>query len=88
MSLLTVRICTGRACSERYSAFIEKRLDADRAFYHYDEDVELENCLCQGRCKEWPTVVFGSDVHVGQNPVKSSEILRRKVDEARKRLKK
>ncbi len=52
MSLITVRICTGRSCSERYASFIEKRLEGDRAFYGYGEDVEIEKCLCQGRCKE------------------------------------
>ncbi len=33
MSLITVRICTGRSCSERHSVFIQKRLEGDRGFY-------------------------------------------------------
>ena len=88
MSLITVRVCTGRSCSERYASFVQKRLEGDREFYHYGDDVEIETCMCQGRCKEWPTVAYGNDIQVGQNPVKASETLRKKVEEARKRLKK
>lgn len=86
MSVINVKVCGGRSCSEHFSEFIKKRLEADRDFYAYGDDVEIETCLCQGRCKEWPTVVFGSDVQIYQNPVKSSEILRKKVAEARKRI--
>ncbi len=88
MSFLTVRVCTGRSCSERYSSFIQKRLEGDREFYWYGDDVEIESCMCQWRCKEWPTVSYDNDLHFGQNPVKASEILRKKVEEARRRLKK
>ena len=86
MALINVKVCTGRACSERFSPFIQKRLEADKEFYKYGDGVEIESCLCQWRCKEGPTVVYGNDVHVGQNPVKASEILKKKVAEARKRF--
>ena len=86
MSLITVKVCTGRSCSERNSKYIITRLEWDKEFYSYGEDVEIESCLCQGRCKEGPTVAFGNDIQIYQNPVKASEILRKKVAEARKRL--
>ncbi len=85
MSELVVKVCTGRACSDRHSPYIEKRLRADVDFYGYGSDVVIETCLCQGRCKEGPTVVFQNDVQTYQNPVKSSEILRKKVAEWKKR---
>lgn len=88
MPWITVKICKGRSCTERHSEYIEKRLIADKDFYHYtDEEVTIESCLCQGRCKEGPTVVFSNDVQVGHNPVRASEMLRKKVEELRKRLK-
>lgn len=87
MSLLTVRVCTGNSCSERNSKYIITRLEWDKEFYGYGEDVHVESCLCQGRCKEWPTVSFDNDIQIYQNPVKSSDILRKKVAEARKRIK-
>ena len=87
MSLITVKVCTGRSCSERNSKYIITRLEWDKEFYSYGEDVEIESCLCQGRCKEGPTVAFGNDIQIYQNPVKASEILRKKVAEARKRIK-
>ncbi|MBX9808999.1 (2Fe-2S) ferredoxin domain-containing protein [Candidatus Gracilibacteria bacterium] len=87
MQSIQVKVCGGRACSERHSEYIKKRLEADIEFYKYNEDeVTIESCLCQGRCKEGPTVVYGNDVQIYQNPVKSSEFLRKKIMEARKRI--
>ncbi len=87
MQPINIKICTGRSCSERHSEYIQKRLEADREFYHYNEDeVVIETCLCQWRCKEGPTVVYGTDVQIYQNPVKASELLKKKIMEARKRI--
>ncbi len=87
MSQLTIKVCKWRSCSERFSDFIEKRLISDTEFYHFSDDIaSIESCLCQGRCKEWPVVVFNNDVQVAHNPVRSSEMMRKKVDEIRKRL--
>ncbi len=87
MQAINVKICTGRSCSERHSEYIHKRLEADKEFYHYQEDeILIETCLCQGRCKEGPTVIYGGDVQLYQNPVKASELLKKKVMEARKRI--
>ncbi len=86
MSLITVSICKGRSCVDRGSEYIEKRLSADKDFYIYNDDVEVTACTCQGRCKEWPIVIYGNDVQAYQNPVKSSEMLRKKIEEARRRL--
>ena len=87
MSAITVKICTGRSCTERHSEYISKRLTADIDFYSYGDDVEIESCLCQGRCKEGPTVAYGNDIQSYQNPIKASELLRKKVAEVRKRMK-
>jgi NADH:ubiquinone oxidoreductase subunit E len=87
MSLITVKVCTGRSCTERNSKYIINRLEGDTVFYGYGDDVAIEPCMCQGRCKEGPTVAFGNDIQIYQNPVKTSELLRKKVAEARKRLK-
>ena len=87
MQPINIKICTGRSCSERHSEYIQKRLEADREFYHYsDDEVLIETCLCQGRCKEGPSVVYNNDIQIYQNPVKASELLRKKVMEARKHI--
>ncbi len=57
------------------------RLEWDKVFYSYPDELTFETCMCQGRCKEGPTVVYDNDIQVSQNPVKASEILRRKVNE-------
>jgi NADH:ubiquinone oxidoreductase subunit E len=87
MTPITVKICKWRACTERFSPFIEKRLLADKDFYSYPADVIIEDCLCQGRCKEWPTVVYDTDVQTYMNPIKASEMLRRKVGEWKNKIK-
>jgi NADH:ubiquinone oxidoreductase subunit E len=87
MQPTNVKICTGRSCGERHSEYIQKRLEADREFYWYkEEELVIETCLCQGRCKEGPTVVYNNDIQIYQNPVKASEILHKKIIEARKRI--
>lgn len=86
MQSINVKICTGISCSDRHSEYIQKRLEADKEFYHYTEDeVITDTCLCQWRCKEWPIVVYGNDIQIYQNPVKSSELLRKKITEWRKK---
>jgi NADH:ubiquinone oxidoreductase subunit E len=80
-----IKICSWKSCTERFSPFIKKRLDADTAFYWYPQAIILEDCLCQWRCKEWPTVVFDNDIQVGMNPIKASEILRKKVNDWKNR---
>ncbi len=86
MSSFIVKICKWRSCSERHADYIEKRVLADIDFYNYGDLVTIESCMCQGRCKEGPTVGFWNDIQVGQNPIKTSEILKKKVAEIRKRL--
>jgi NADH:ubiquinone oxidoreductase subunit E len=88
MSEYVIKVCHGRSCTERFAPFIKKRLEADRGFYDYPSDVVVEECLCQGRCKEGPTVVFDNDVQIYMNPIKASEMLRRKVSEWKNREKK
>lgn len=81
MSQYIVQVCHGRSCIERFSPCIRKRLDGDVVFYSYPEEIVIENCLCQNRCKEGPVVSFEKDIHVGVNPIKASEILKKKVQE-------
>lgn len=80
-----IKICSGKSCTERFSPFIKKRLEADKGFYGYPDELIIEDCLCQWRCKEWPTVVYDNDVQVGMNPIRASEILRKKVNDWKNR---
>lgn len=79
-----IKVCTGKRCSEKFSWYIIKRLEADKKFYHYDENIKIEPSACMGRCENWPNVNFGDEVIGQQNPIKSSEILRKKIEEWKK----
>lgn len=79
-----VKICHGKSCSERFSKYILTRLEADKEFYKYGENVKIETSLCMGRCNFWPNINIDGEIISGQNPIKSSEILKKKVEEWKK----
>ncbi|GAB0175250.1 MAG: hypothetical protein HHAS10_11290 [Candidatus Altimarinota bacterium] len=85
MQTKVIKVCQGKSCSERFSSFIKKRLLADTAFYGYPDELVIEDCHCQNRCQEGPTVIFDNDIQVGMNPIKASEILRKKVNDWKNR---
>jgi len=85
MKQKTIQVCHGKSCSERFSSYIFDRLQKDQEFYAYPSEVVIEKCLCQGRCEQSPTVVFDGDIQTRMNPIKASEILRKKVAEWKKR---
>lgn len=85
---MLIQVCRGKSCSERHSQYIASRLHADKSFYGYPDDVIIEDCFCQGRCKEWSTVVFDGNTEVHMNPIKASEMLRKKVAEAKRKIQK
>lgn len=80
----TIKVCTGKRCSEKFSWYIIARLKADKKFYNYDENIRIESSLCMGRCESWPNVNFDGEIIGWQNPIKSSEILRKKIEEWKK----
>ena len=47
----------------------------------------VERCTCQGRCKEGPVVAYDRDVQTRMNPVKASELMRKKVEMIKNQMK-
>lgn len=41
-----IKICTGKRCASRFSEYIFNRLEADKKFYNYDENISIEKSLC------------------------------------------
>jgi len=46
----TIQVCTGKACSGRFSEYIKVRLESDKKFYNLPK-VDVVNCPCTGNCK-------------------------------------
>ncbi len=76
---MEIKICKGRSCSERHTEYIANRIERDLVFYNI-EGVNVTSCLCQWRCKEGPVVLFDNDIQSRMNPVKASELLRKKIE--------
>lgn len=84
MSKKVVRICHGRKCRERFASYILTRLEKDLELSGDADVVSIETCMCQGRCIDAPVVVYDGHVECRQNPVKASEMLRKKLQEWKK----
>ncbi len=78
-----IKVCHGKTCSEKFSKYILARLEADKDFYGY-ENISIEKGICMGKCDFWPNVNIDWEIFSAQNPVKSSEILKKKVEEWKK----
>lgn len=81
MKAPTLRVCTGKVCTESFSSYILTRLEADKEFYSYDPAVRIESAPCMGQCQQWPNISLDNEIHHRQNPIKASELLRKKVAE-------
>lgn len=79
---MKVQVCTGKSCTDRFSPYIESRLQNDKKMYNF-ETLMIENCPCQWRCKEGPVVVFDGKIEVHMNGIKASKML---VDKLKKKL--
>ena len=80
----TVKVCHGKSCTERFSPYILDRLEKDREFYGYPAELVIEKCFCQGKCEVSPTVVFDGDIQTRMNPIRASELLRKKIQDWKK----
>lgn len=76
-----IKVCGGKTCSSRFSEYIINRLEADKKFYKYDENIVIEKCICLGKCDFGPNIKIDNEIFSGQNPIKASELLAKKAQE-------
>ncbi len=72
---MKVQVCTGKMCSERFSSYIIDRLEKDKEFFK-TKNLEVEECMCTGNCKNWPAVLFNGELQLRTNPITASDIAR------------
>ena len=77
---MKVKVCTWKTCSERWSEYIIKRLENDKEFFDLD-DLEIESSPCMWWCKEWPNIVIWNEKFKKMNPLKTSDLLFKKLKE-------
>ena len=68
----TIQVCTGKACSGRFSEYIKTRLESDKKFYNMP-NIDVVNCPCTGNCKVGPCAIFGNEeVSIHVDPARAS----------------
>ncbi len=73
---MEVKICTGKACSSRYSKYISARLENDKKF-HDMKKLTISECACMWQCKKWPNIKIKNQVHNYMNPANASGITKK-----------
>lgn len=43
----TIKVCTGKSCSERFSKYILARLLADKSKFDKNDTIAIEECGCR-----------------------------------------
>lgn len=70
---MKIQVCTGKICKERYSEYIQARLERDKEFFSLDNLI-IEQCTCLWACKEWPNMLVDGKLEIHCNPIKASKI--------------
>lgn len=71
---MKINICTWKACSDRFSEYIVKRLESDKLRFNLDK-VIIEKTVCTWNCKVWPVVSFDNNMELRIDPIKASRIM-------------
>lgn len=83
---MLINVCTGKRCGDRHSKYILARLEREKEVWAFWDRVQIESCTCQGRCDQWPTVLFDKELLVGMNPIKASEQFLKRLGVIKKQI--
>ena len=75
---MKIKICTWKICSGRFSEYIIDRIKNDKNRFNL-KNVEIEEMACTWKCKDWPNVIIDNEVFSRMNPLKTSELLFKKL---------
>ncbi len=71
---MKISVCTGKACSGRFSEYILTRLKNDKTRFNIDK-LFIEESPCMGKCSEWPNVKVDNNLRNYMNPAKVAEVV-------------
>lgn len=75
---MKIKVCTWKMCSERFSEYIISRIENDKERFNL-KDIEIEKTPCMWNCKQWPNIVIDNDKHARMNPLKTSDLIFKKL---------
>lgn len=71
---MKLQVCHGKTCTERFSEYINTRLENDKS--KFDLNIEIEKSPCMGQCKKWPNVKKEGEINNYMNPAKAAELIK------------
>lgn len=85
-----VKVCHGHACLRSFSPYIFDRarlelgIENEEGGENIDKSIQLEKCLCQGKCSLGPVVVVEKDskkeLLTQMNPIEISKTIKKLKD--------
>lgn len=81
---MKIQVCTGKACSERFSEYIVTRVENEKKKYNL-KNVDCDTCMCLWHCKKWPNILKNGEVQNYMNPVKVAEMINPSVYSKKKK---
>lgn len=71
---MKIRVCTWKACSNKFSNYILDRLKNDKQRFNL-ENLIIEETECVWDCTKWPNIIVDWNLKNYVNPAKASELL-------------
>lgn len=71
-----ITICMGSSCFAHGNQIILEQVQKFLAENKFDSEVELTGSLCQGRCKDGPTMMIDGKVFTRLNTEKALKVLK------------
>ncbi len=75
---MKIKVCTWKACKDKFSEYIITRLENDIKFYSW-KDIQIEHSACMGQCKKGANMTIEKESHNYMTPAKASEIVVKKI---------
>lgn len=76
---IKIQICNWKNCSQKWNKYIIKRLESDKNFYNYKEEINIEQTTCMWNCKNSINIKIDKEMFSNQNPAETSKIIRNKI---------
>lgn len=77
---VNVKVCHWKACSSKFSKFIQTRLENDSKLASLKWLFNVEKSPCMWNCKCWPSIKIDWKKIENVNPIKASKEVNKKLN--------
>lgn len=75
---MKIKVCCWSTCKSRFSEYILKRLENDKTKLEL-ENLVIEKISCMWKCEDWPNISINWNIFSKQNPIKTSQLVLKKL---------